>query len=150
MTDGNKVKRFEKVALSHIDAAYNLARWLTKNDHDAQDIAQEAYLRAFRFFDSFNGEDGRAWLLTIVRNTYFTWRQKNSHRAKDESYEEESHGLDDSNPALVDGASLNDQEALSLRRAGARTSSTRRSNDCRSILARLSCCASWKSFRIRR
>ena len=76
MTDGNKVKRFEKVALSHIDAAYNLARWLTKNDHDAQDIAQEAYLRAFRFFDSFNGEDGRAWLLTIVRNTYFTWRQK--------------------------------------------------------------------------
>jgi len=119
LTDGNKVKRFEKVALSHIDAAYNLARWLTKNDHDAQDIAQEAYLRAFRFFDSFNGEDGRAWLLTIVRNTYFTWRQKNSHRAKDESYEEESHGLDDSNPALVDGASLNNPEALLVQRSSA-------------------------------
>ena len=119
MTDGNKVKRFEKVALSHIDAAYNLARCLTKNDHDAQDIAQEAYLRAFRFFDSFNGEDGRAWLLTIVRNTYFTWRQKNSHRAKDESYEEESHGRDDSNPALVDGASLNNPETLLVQRSSA-------------------------------
>jgi RNA polymerase sigma factor (sigma-70 family) len=117
VTNEIKTKRFEEVALPHLDAAYNLARWLTKNDHDAQDIAQEAYLRAYKFFDGFDGDDGRAWLFTIVRNTYFTWRQKNSHRAQDESYDEESHGLDDSNPAFVDSASHSNPEALLVRQA---------------------------------
>lgn len=58
-------------------AAYNLARWLTRNEHDAEDVVQEAYLRAFRFFESFRGDDPRAWLLTIVRNTCFTWLERN-------------------------------------------------------------------------
>ena len=63
--------------MPHLDAAYNLARWLAGNDHDAQDVAQEASLRAFRFFGKFRGENARAWLLTIVRNTFYTWLRKN-------------------------------------------------------------------------
>jgi RNA polymerase sigma-70 factor (ECF subfamily) len=68
---------FETQLVPHMAAAYNLARWLTRNDHDAEDVVQEAYLRAFRFWDSFRGTDPRAWLLTIVRNTCFTWLQQN-------------------------------------------------------------------------
>jgi RNA polymerase sigma-70 factor (ECF subfamily) len=73
----NKLASFEKAVLPHLDAAYNLARWLTRNDADAEDVVQEAYLRAFRFFGGFHGEDGRAWLLGIVRNTSYTWMQRN-------------------------------------------------------------------------
>ncbi|TMH45641.1 MAG: sigma-70 family RNA polymerase sigma factor [Betaproteobacteria bacterium] len=67
---------FEQVVLPHLDAAYNLARWLTRNDHDAQDVAQEAVLRAYRFFDGLRGE-AKPWLLAIVRNSCFTWLQAN-------------------------------------------------------------------------
>jgi RNA polymerase sigma-70 factor (ECF subfamily) len=72
-----RLKSFEQTVLPHLDAAYNLARWLAGNDHDAQDVAQEACLRALRFFGSFRGENARAWLLTIVRNTFYTWLRKN-------------------------------------------------------------------------
>src|SRR5580693_6583008 len=64
-----KLAFFEETMLPHLDAAYNLARWLTRNEDDAQDVVQEAYLRAFRFFAGFHGGDGRAWLLAVVRNT---------------------------------------------------------------------------------
>ena len=67
-----RLKLFEQTVLPHLDAAYNLARWLAGNDHDAQDVTQEASLRAFKFFGSFRGENARAWLLTIVRNTFYT------------------------------------------------------------------------------
>jgi RNA polymerase sigma factor (sigma-70 family) len=70
-------KFFETNVVPHMGAAYNLARWLTRNDHDAEDVVQEAYLRAFRFWESFHGADPRAWLLTIVRNTCFTWLHQN-------------------------------------------------------------------------
>ena len=63
--------------LPHLDAAYNLARWLTGDGHHAQDVAQESYLRALTFFEGFHGEDGRAWLLAIVRNTCYDWLKKN-------------------------------------------------------------------------
>lgn len=66
--------------IPHLDAAYNLARWLTRNDEDAEDVAQEACLRAMKFFDGFHGGSVRPWLLTIVRNTYFTWLQKNRRK----------------------------------------------------------------------
>src|ERR1043166_3647680 len=63
--------------MPHLDAAYNLARWLAGNDHDAEDISQEACVRAFRFVGGCRGSDGRAWLLAIVRNTAFSWLKKN-------------------------------------------------------------------------
>jgi RNA polymerase sigma-70 factor (ECF subfamily) len=73
---------FETTILPHLNAAYNLARWLTRNEHDAEDIVQEAYMRAFRFFDSFQGGDGRSWLLAVVRNTCLTWRRREQGMAK--------------------------------------------------------------------
>ena len=73
----NKLASFEEAVLPHLDAAYNLARWLTHNATDAEDVVQEAYLRAFRFFGGFHGADGRSWLLAIVRNTCYTWLQHN-------------------------------------------------------------------------
>ena len=72
-----KAMNFEEAVMPHIDAAYNLARWLTRNDADAQDMVQEAYLRALRFFSGFRGTDAKAWLLTIVRNTCYTWLRRN-------------------------------------------------------------------------
>jgi RNA polymerase sigma-70 factor (ECF subfamily) len=71
------LERFEESILPHLAAAYNLARWLTRDDRDAEDVVQEAYLRALRFFGGFRGGDGRAWLLKIVRNTCYTWLQQN-------------------------------------------------------------------------
>jgi DNA-directed RNA polymerase specialized sigma24 family protein len=69
VSEQSKNTRFRELALPHLNAAYNLARWLTRNDQDAQDVVQEAYLRAFKFFDSLRGTDARAWLLAIVRNS---------------------------------------------------------------------------------
>jgi RNA polymerase sigma factor (sigma-70 family) len=77
MFEHNQLPKFEQAVLPHLDAAYNLARWLTRKEQDAQDVAQEAYLRAFRFFPGFRGSDARAWLLKIVRNTFYTWSHGN-------------------------------------------------------------------------
>ncbi|MBV9676281.1 MAG: sigma-70 family RNA polymerase sigma factor [Acidobacteriaceae bacterium] len=76
---------FEQVALPYLHHAYNLARWLASNDQDAEDIVQEAYLRAFRFYCCFRGGDVRPWLLKIVRNTYYTWSQQNRVQQSTES-----------------------------------------------------------------
>ena len=72
-----RLGRFERLVLPHLDAAYNLARWLTRDDHDAEDVVQEAFARALRYFDSLREGDARAWLLAIVRNTGYTWLEKN-------------------------------------------------------------------------
>jgi RNA polymerase sigma factor (sigma-70 family) len=72
-----ELARFEQMVLPHLGAAYNLARWLTGNNHDAEDVVQESYLRALKFFGGFRGENSRPWLLTIVRNTCFTWLRQN-------------------------------------------------------------------------
>ena len=77
MQEQNKLASFEEAVLPHLNAAYNLARWLTRNDTDAEDVVQEACLRAFKFFGGFHGLDGRSWLLAIVRNTCYTWMQRN-------------------------------------------------------------------------
>ena len=73
----SRLATFESAVLPHLDAAYNLARWITRNDHDAEDVVQEAYLRAFRYFDGMKGAEGRPWLLAIVRNTSYSWLEKN-------------------------------------------------------------------------
>lgn len=77
MNEHEQQNAFERFVTPHLDAAYNLARWLAGNDHDAQDITQEACVRAFRFVGSCRSQDGRAWLLTIVRNTAYSWLKKN-------------------------------------------------------------------------
>ncbi len=85
--------RFERAILPHLDAAYNLARWLTRNEHDAEDVVQEAYLRAFQFFGGFHGTQGRSWLLTIVRNTCYTWLQKNRGHVFTTTFDEAVHSV---------------------------------------------------------
>ena len=96
MQEPNKRARFELVVVPHLAAAYNLARWLTRNDHDAEDMVQDAFLRAFRFFDDFRGSDGRAWILAIVRNACYTWLRQN--RGKQVAIEEEVPDFEDSKP----------------------------------------------------
>ncbi len=92
-----KTALFEQTILPHLDAAYNLARWLTRGDQDAEDVVQEAFLRAFRFFDGFHGGDSRAWLLMIVRNTCYTWLRQNRMMEAPASFD------DDVNPVEQEG-----------------------------------------------
>ena len=82
---------FEAMMLPHLDAAHNLARWLLRNEQDAQDVVQEAYLRAFKSFGGFHGSNGRAWLLTIVRNTSYTLLKKNQAVDLTTTFDEELH-----------------------------------------------------------
>jgi RNA polymerase sigma factor (sigma-70 family) len=88
LLEQNKLARFELLVMPHRKAAYNLARWLTRNDHDAEDVAQEAFMRAFRFFESFHGGDSKAWLLAIVRNACHTWLHQNRRLSLDENIAE--------------------------------------------------------------
>src|SRR5215469_10469655 len=88
----SRAEIFEEIMLPHLDAAHNLARWLTHNDQDAQDLVQEAYLRAFRFFDGFRGGgDGKAWLLEIVRNTCRTLQRREGRAAGAVPFDEAAH-----------------------------------------------------------
>ncbi|HET6284821.1 MAG TPA: sigma-70 family RNA polymerase sigma factor, partial [Polyangia bacterium] len=73
MAAPDRIATFESMALPHARAAFNMARWMTHNDHEAEDLLQEAYLRAFRYFDSWQGQNPRTWFLTIVRNVCFDW-----------------------------------------------------------------------------
>jgi RNA polymerase sigma-70 factor (ECF subfamily) len=83
--------RFEQLVLPHVDAAFNLARWLLRGRTDSEDVAQEALLRACRFFGGFHGGDARAWLLQIVRNTCYTWLEKNRPLELSMEFDEELH-----------------------------------------------------------
>src|SRR3954451_9470611 len=93
-----RVSTFESAVMPHLDAAYNLARWLTRNDHDAEDVVQEAFMRAMRYFDRMKGNEARPWLLAIVRNTCYSWLEKN--RPAD------LVALDDAGPLAADGETL--------------------------------------------
>lgn len=91
MQEQNQFARFEQIVLPHLDAAYNLARWLTRNEQDAEDVVQEACMRAFKFVGGFYGGDSRAWMLTIVRNTCYTWLRHNRAHELTASFDEAIH-----------------------------------------------------------
>jgi len=116
LAEPKTLTQFETVLLPHLAAAYNLARWLTRNDHDAEDLVQEAYLRAFKSFDGFRGGDGRGWILAIVRNTCYTWLQQNRSQDLADVFDEEVHTVEDSsqNP---EAALLQDVGSQLLREA---------------------------------
>ena len=92
LTESPRLSDFERRVLPHLDAAYNLARFIMRNDQDAEDVVQEAALRAFRFFDNFRGENARAWFLTIVRNTSFTVLKRERSEEDQVVFDEELHG----------------------------------------------------------
>jgi RNA polymerase sigma-70 factor, ECF subfamily len=94
-------ERFEQLVLPHVDAAFNLARWLLRGRSDAEDVAQEALLRACRFFGGFNGGDARAWLLQIVRNTCYTWLEKNRPMDLSMEFNEELHQQTSATPETL-------------------------------------------------
>ena len=100
--------RFESVVLPHLDAAYALARWLTRNDADAADVVQEAILRAFRYFDTYRQGDARSWILRIVRRTCYSWLERN--RSAEVVPLGDGGMLDDADTSLPAAAS--DTEAL--------------------------------------
>ena len=101
---------FDEAIVPHLNAAYGLARWLMRNPYDAEDVVQEASLRAFRYFRTFEGGDGRAWLLKIVRNVCFEWHGRR-HGALTDSFDERQHS---------DGLPARDPETLALRNDRAR------------------------------
>jgi RNA polymerase sigma-70 factor (ECF subfamily) len=107
VTETPDAARFRRLAMPHMQAACNLARRLAGDAHDGEDIAQEAMLRAYRFFPRFEGDDARAWILRIVRNTFYTHWRRGRMRAGWAVYEEELHGHD---PALAGPASAGDPE----------------------------------------
>ena len=87
-----RLEWFEEIVVPHLNAAYNLARWLMRNDDDAQDAVQEASLRAYRFFDGYRGGDPKSWLLAIVRNTCMTWRRRTQRGLSTVVFDETIHG----------------------------------------------------------
>ncbi|HEY9025169.1 MAG TPA: sigma-70 family RNA polymerase sigma factor [Burkholderiaceae bacterium] len=111
MNDEENWRRFELLAMPHLDAAYNLARWLTRDDHDAQDIVQDAVMRATRYIDGLRAEGARGWLLQIVRNTYYSWLKTNrpAERVVFDDFEESSQAF----PAPA----ADEPQAVALRKA---------------------------------
>ena len=114
--ENDRTGRFEDVVLPHLDAAYNLARWLTGSEHDAEDIVQDACVRAFKYLGGFRGGDSRAWLLTIVRNTAYTWLKRTRKWESTVPLEEELHPIEDPGPH-PDAAMLRKADAGAVRQA---------------------------------
>jgi RNA polymerase sigma-70 factor (ECF subfamily) len=112
--DPSRLARFEHVLLPHLNTAYNLARWLTGNDHDAEDVVQETFLRALAYFAAFRGEDGRAWLLAAVRNTCYSWLKKNRGHRPLAALDEALHSAEASAPG-PDAALSRAEDALLVR-----------------------------------
>jgi len=111
-----ELERFEQSVLPHLPAAYNLARWLTRNEQDAQDVVQEASLRALRFFGGFHGGNSRPWLLTIVRNTCYTWLRQNRPAEPTAVFDEGLHSGNE-NPCTPETMLLRKYDNRSLKQA---------------------------------
>jgi RNA polymerase sigma-70 factor (ECF subfamily) len=109
-------ERFEHAFLPHLDAAYNLARWLTGHDQDAEDIVQAAYLRAFRSFSSYRGVNSRGWLMAIVRNTGLSWLQERRAHGATTAFDEKIHSAEAGEPGPQERLLSEDRNAL-VRRA---------------------------------
>lgn len=125
LDEADQSNQFEAIVLPHLDAAYNLARWLTRNDHDAEDLVQMAFVRAVRFYSGFNGGNSggnsgsnnggnaRAWLLTIVRNTFYTMLRAKQHEAADIDFDESAHSShDQTEPTSPYGVGANPEHIL--------------------------------------
>jgi RNA polymerase sigma factor (sigma-70 family) len=104
-------QRFERLVMPHQDAAFNLARWLLRSREDAEDVTQEAMVRAFRFIGGFHGVDARAWLLQIVRNACYTWLEKNRRADLTTEFDETIHQQPTQSPESAAVAS-NERERL--------------------------------------
>ena len=104
----SRLASFERLLLPHLDGAYNLARWITGHDQEAEDLVQEACLRALKSFDGFRGGDGRSWLMIIVRNTCYTWLQQNRSHEVTTAFDEQIYSPQHEAPS---------PEALLLQRA---------------------------------
>ena len=108
--------RFERQVLPHLEAAYALARWLTRAETDAEDVLQEALLRAFRYYGDGDRDNARAWLLTIVRNTFYTLRNQQPAASLQDEFDEAIHAADD-DTSTPESLLLRDADAQQLRQA---------------------------------
>lgn len=115
-TGGTNVETFEQAVLPHLDAAYNLARWLVRNPHDAEDVVQESYLRARKFFGGYRGGDSRAWILKIVRNTSYSFLEKSRSRDEIVEFDETLHATE-AGPPDAEAALLKSLDERILREA---------------------------------
>lgn len=115
LTEPTRLTEFERQVLPHLDAAYNLARFLMRNEQDAEDVVQEASLRAFRFFENFRGENSRAWFLSIVRNTSFTALKGKRTNEANVVFDEELHG--GQSPPMDAGIALDQAQDRQMVRA---------------------------------
>ena len=110
MPDPHELAAFDQAVLPHLNAAYNLARWLTRNDQDAEDVTQEACLRAFKYWRSFSGQDCRSWLLAIVRNTFYSWLRQRSDQpvlTDDGDMDDSADTVPDPETALIQNVDRN-------------------------------------------
>jgi RNA polymerase sigma-70 factor (ECF subfamily) len=117
LTDPESLRAFEATVLPHLDAAYNLARWLTRSPHDAEDVVQEACLRALRYYRGFHGDNARTWLLTIVRNTCFTWLRNNRDRQEVPLFDDDRADDPEDGGAASGGSAGDDPETIVIQSA---------------------------------
>ena len=117
MGDAEKLARFETTVLVHLDAAYNLARWLTRDECGAEDAVQEACLRAYRFFDGQQGLSSKAWFMAVVRNASLDWLREQRRRALEDEYDDDdvAHGADTAASEPPDLAAERAADARGLR-----------------------------------
>ncbi|HEV8593273.1 MAG TPA: sigma-70 family RNA polymerase sigma factor, partial [Pyrinomonadaceae bacterium] len=114
LSENNKLAKFEDAIMPHFDAAYNLARWLTRSDIEAEDIVQESYLRAFKFYGGFRGENSRAWILRIVRNTFYSSVKNYRPTECIDDVGEEVRGKDSADPEVILMESINEHQLKTM------------------------------------